>query len=1188
MDLGSHNPAGGIDEHLYDDIGDDLLQEEGDELLPLTFEKPVKDIPAAWLNRLLPSIEPMKGIDWQSVFGRIFILNDDGVFRPAEREQLVKAGEREAELKEVTPRMPYNLGDILQQFTTLPLIRIHHYANTGEYLNVLFSQRQLIDVLIHVKGTLFAAHRVALACHSVYFARAFILNQHQKHKLTEVRLKDVDCYAFYAVLRFIYTGKLLVNEKNVEDLVKVADQLQIPAVTYRCMDYLGQIPRHQKLEDEKEELDAETVQFHATGFLQTYLRDLLHDEFFLRQPVEVAEAVLAHDDVLIDCEMEVFNVATSWLAYDLGPRRRHTDRMLSHVRFTCMTPAEIIEATQVNDLIPHSSFCRNRVLEAVWLMTLKGYNTYDVFDCHCPKPRSRLEGNGPQPPFEIETLFPMYGASANNPNTPHSLGHDAPPAYRLLTLDAGLIDGVDKPHDGRSAGQPYTSPWSHDPFSHLPYPAQHNDASFNNPNRTHSASSGATPPGITTAALPPASRVSRSAKRGTPHQDHTRTPVRFSPSLQSSDGSERSHSQAPAMSASRHRGPEYLHTSKYREGSGSSISHTPSHSLVTPLNFQSIWKPCENKFSDYSERLGMHSARQAPQPVVAGDWGGQTLGRGVGGGGGAGRSTVSFGGPGIGAGTGASGYGSSQNRSVHAKAGKYRYTRPDPTKLGQSVSSSSPESLVSAGAGNPSRIASSWGGGWLQSVKEMISPSPSDTKPSRPAAKPRYKSSGLELAKARRRMPSHLNPFQTSVSRQLLASQTDLPRQPSGLVYSAGQTRSSAALARQKQDGGEGAYMTPSGLVTMQKAPSFVSYSAPPSRSPMSQSQLILHRPPPPPPPPTPPPPPPPPPPAEYEDVPHFKFFSSRFHGQGMEGDMKGVEVTFTHEAVSPTDQQQTSDEQGDAEGASGTSLGSGRASSPSSVHFQEGDLLAVGGFVDSNKIGSSQAQKLDPNHQKWETFSEIPETRLNFAAAFLENKLIVCGRSLKTVEVYDPEGDRWSVVCSMGYHRVGACAAGFKGRVMVVGGYGKPPSDPSLENPCPVLDSTEWFEPDVNRWQNRGNLRVPRAQACLVALDYYLYLCGGATRRAYTGALCSIPDIDRYDSATDQWTHVTTLTTARHNAGATAIGSKIYIVGGVSTDINKALRSVECYDTGSNKWDSSLPELPHGAKSVACVVISD
>ena len=51
--------------------------------------------------------------------------------------------------------LPYNVGEILQQFTTLPLYRIHHYANTGEYLRALFDERKLVDVLIHVQDKVF-------------------------------------------------------------------------------------------------------------------------------------------------------------------------------------------------------------------------------------------------------------------------------------------------------------------------------------------------------------------------------------------------------------------------------------------------------------------------------------------------------------------------------------------------------------------------------------------------------------------------------------------------------------------------------------------------------------------------------------------------------------------------------------------------------------------------------------------------------------------------------------------------------------------------------------------------------------------------------------------------------------------------------------------------------------------------
>ncbi|KAL8600107.1 hypothetical protein ACOMHN_009714 [Nucella lapillus] len=202
----------------------------------------------------------------------------------------------------------------------------------------------------------------------------------------------------------------------------------------------------------------------------------------------------------------------------------------------------------------------------------------------------------------------------------------------------------------------------------------------------------------------------------------------------------------------------------------------------------------------------------------------------------------------------------------------------------------------------------------------------------------------------------------------------------------------------------------------------------------------------------------------------------------------------------------------------------------------------------------------------------------------------------LKSAEVYNPAEDRWAPLPPMMDGRVGAASAPLtlslsgegEGEVMVVGGYGEGgEGDPTDIPCCPVLMSTEIFDPDTERWQYGSNLRVPRAQCTLVVVGSNLYLCGGVTRHICTGLLCSTAEVDIYDPYEDQWTNVTNLTIARHNAGAAAFDGKLYVVGGVTTYVEGVLRSVECYDMDTGKWDSSLPLLPLGAKSVACVTIA-
>ena len=60
----------------------------------------------------------------------------------------------------------------------------------------------------------------------------------------------------------------------------------------------------------------------------------------------------------------------AWIAYDIGSRRKHVERLARQIRFTSMAPAEVIECTQVNHFIRNSPYCRNRVLEAVWLVNI--------------------------------------------------------------------------------------------------------------------------------------------------------------------------------------------------------------------------------------------------------------------------------------------------------------------------------------------------------------------------------------------------------------------------------------------------------------------------------------------------------------------------------------------------------------------------------------------------------------------------------------------------------------------------------------------------------------------------------------------------------------------------------------------------------------------------------------------------
>ena len=54
--------------------------------------------------------------------------------------------------------------------------------------------------------------------------------------------KFFSLYDTYVKCRFIYTGKLYINDSNVDGLLQLSNELQIPGLLFKCIDFLGRLP----------------------------------------------------------------------------------------------------------------------------------------------------------------------------------------------------------------------------------------------------------------------------------------------------------------------------------------------------------------------------------------------------------------------------------------------------------------------------------------------------------------------------------------------------------------------------------------------------------------------------------------------------------------------------------------------------------------------------------------------------------------------------------------------------------------------------------------------------------------------------------------------------------------------------------------------------------------------------------
>jgi len=105
-------------------------------------------------------------------------------------------------------------------------------------------------------------------------------------------------------------------------------------------------------------------------------------------------------------------------------------------------------------------------------------------------------------------------------------------------------------------------------------------------------------------------------------------------------------------------------------------------------------------------------------------------------------------------------------------------------------------------------------------------------------------------------------------------------------------------------------------------------------------------------------------------------------------------------------------------------------------------------------------------------------------------------------------------------------------------------------------------------RWFTRAQMPTPRTDLALAVHDGLIYAIGGVSNEGVTGK------VEVYDPRTDAWSVRRAKPTPVGFAGAAAVGTKIYLPGGIAAD-RQPQKTLEIYDPGLDAWESgaALPE---------------
>ncbi|MGK2881530.1 MAG: Kelch repeat-containing protein [Mycobacterium sp.] len=288
--------------------------------------------------------------------------------------------------------------------------------------------------------------------------------------------------------------------------------------------------------------------------------------------------------------------------------------------------------------------------------------------------------------------------------------------------------------------------------------------------------------------------------------------------------------------------------------------------------------------------------------------------------------------------------------------------------------------------------------------------------------------------------------------------------------------------------------------------------------------------------------------------------------------------------------------------------------------------VYAIGGSSDSgddNVLSTAESVELLPRKlqpaDKWRSLPDGPTARLMMASTVLDGKIwviggMIHGRTLQTVETFDPQTGTWTSQPPIPIPIHHATAAVFRGEVVVIGGTSDQLAEasnkvfvfrggtwtelPSLtharaaaaatvvgdkiivvggQNAKELIPQTEVF--DGTSWSDAANMPTPREHLSAVTDGTYVYTLGGRflSSDKNSGAF------ERFDPASGEWVTLTDMPTPRGSYGAAFIDGRIVAVGG--EEPTRVLDTVEMYDIAEEEWSelTPIPVALHG-ETVAAV----
>lgn len=224
-------------------------------------------------------------------------------------------------------------------------------------LRKLFEDGILTDIIVRSGNTDFKAHRCVLAASSEYFKASLTSSMKESEKDGVIILKNIDEEYLGSILKYIYSGKIIVQGANVIPLLDAANQLELEQLIRECCQFLQSnldVENCLGVHAHADQYFCSELSREAETYIFRYFEAIVTTSAeFLDLPFDRLRLYFGRDELTVSNEEVLFKAMVRWVNHDPSSRRMHVPDLIQMIRLELVSiqfiAQEIHECNYVKD-----------------------------------------------------------------------------------------------------------------------------------------------------------------------------------------------------------------------------------------------------------------------------------------------------------------------------------------------------------------------------------------------------------------------------------------------------------------------------------------------------------------------------------------------------------------------------------------------------------------------------------------------------------------------------------------------------------------------------------------------------------------------------------------------------------------------------------------------------------------------